>query len=150
MEFEWPAYCYLLVTNCNHTMKRGFTLIELLVVIAIIGILSAVVLTSLSSARTDALDAQQVSTLQNVALAYQIEQDNLGNYPAFASLSTINTGSIGTTSTSVPTAAGTIYLQDVDAGDAYCLSVELRNGDTGATHYVVDEDGSRYGTAHCS
>lgn len=47
-------YCTFLNIKKN---KKGFTLIELLVVIAIIGILSSVVITSMSSARTKAKTA---------------------------------------------------------------------------------------------
>jgi prepilin-type N-terminal cleavage/methylation domain-containing protein len=47
------------------SFKRGFTLLELLVVVAIIGLLSAVVLAALNSARSKGSDAGVQSNLKN-------------------------------------------------------------------------------------
>ena len=69
-------------------IDRGFTLIELLVVIAIIGILSAVVLTSLSAARTKSRDARRQSDIRDIQHA--LELYNVGNngvYPAASATS---------------------------------------------------------------
>lgn len=62
--------------------KKGFTLIELLVVIAIIGILSSVVLASLSTARQKSRDAKRISDLGQVQLALELYFDRYQSYPS--------------------------------------------------------------------
>ena len=58
--------------------QRGFTLIELLVVIAIIGILSAVVLASLSTARQKGNDASVQANLSTIQTQAEIWSGNNG------------------------------------------------------------------------
>ena len=58
---------------------RGFTLIELLVVIAIIGILSAVVLASLSTARGKGSDASVQSDLHSIRTEAELYYPSAGN-----------------------------------------------------------------------
>jgi prepilin-type N-terminal cleavage/methylation domain-containing protein len=61
---------------------RGFTLIELLVVIAIIGLLSSIVLASLSSARQKSRDARRLADIRQLQTALELyANDNGGTYP---------------------------------------------------------------------
>ncbi len=60
--------------------KKGFTLIELLIVIAIIGLISTVVLTSLSQSQARSYDTKIVQQLTNFRTAAQIYFTNNTSY----------------------------------------------------------------------
>lgn len=61
--------------------QKGFTLIELLVVIAVIGVLAAVILASLNSARAKGRDAKRLSDLKQVQIALELYYDTFNAYP---------------------------------------------------------------------
>jgi len=64
----------------NKLKSKGFTLIELLVVIAIIGLLSSVVLVSLSNARNKGRDSSAVGSLSSLRSAAEMYYSGSANY----------------------------------------------------------------------
>lgn len=69
----------------NKKQDKGFTLIELLVVIAIIGLLSSVVLASLSAARSKARDVKRIGEIRSIEKALTLYAlDHNGNVPISA------------------------------------------------------------------
>ncbi len=130
--------------------SKGFTLIELLVVIAIIGILSSVVLASLSTARAKSRDARRISDIGQLQLALELYYDASSTYPTKA---TANTPSAQATELNVlspnyipkiPTdpTAGQYYVYGASS-TSYILAAKLERYDNAAL--TTDADKSLFG-----
>ncbi|MDO8517898.1 MAG: type II secretion system protein [bacterium] len=66
--------------------KGGFTLVELLVVIALIGLLSTILLTSLTQARVKARDSQRVGQFRQINSALELYFNLYDHYPPVLNL----------------------------------------------------------------
>lgn len=80
--------------------KKGFTLIELLVVVAIIGILAAISVVALNTARARARDSRRVADVRQIQTALELYYNDWGTYP-------------GSVTAGQPIASGTVYMSTV-------------------------------------
>lgn len=136
----------------NHL--RGFTLIELLVVIAIIGILSAVVLASLSTARNKGNDGAVQSNLNSIETQAEVYYDSNNGYgvtngsaPTIAQCATASTMFVADTTvknalTSAKNSAksGSVYC--ANTATSYIVEALVNGTSTTATYWCIDSTGN--------
>ena len=132
--------------------QRGFTLIELLVVIAIIGILSAVVLASLNTARSKGSDAAIQSDLEAIRVQAEVYYNDNSTYSQYVTAVTCPT--TGTTMWNANTGIkNAIIAADnangsgktvrcVSSTNYYVVQAELVNGIGGKTNWCIDSTGA--------
>ncbi len=150
--------------NTKQQSKKGFTLIELLVVIAIIGILAALVLVALGSARDKANDTRVKSGIAQLrTLAETIYDSDNSQYTKVQACFNSTTTPTGTTCAGQETAVGKL-ITDVNAANstttgtsinavstatAYCVSAKLKSNS--AQFFCADSSGvAKVGAAACS
>ena len=142
---------------------KGFTLIELLVVIAIIGILSGLIIVSMSGATNGAKDARiksEMDQLRSTAVMYYYNQspNSYGESDTIVA-GTCHTGSVVhfmsandglTLCTDINTQGGTGLTGSIVTGSSgsFCIIKPLVS--SGATNWCIDSTGYEGAASACS
>jgi prepilin-type N-terminal cleavage/methylation domain-containing protein len=129
----------------NRNFKQGFTLIELLVVIAIIGILSAVVLASLNSARAKGQDAAIKSNLNNMRAQAELFYDSNGSVYTNACVTANNPQMVAALNSANNSNGAGVVVCNAQAG-TWVIAADLQSV-TPASYYCVDSTGVSKTTA---
>jgi prepilin-type N-terminal cleavage/methylation domain-containing protein len=133
--------------------RRGFTLIELLVAIAIIGVLSAVVLASLTATRSKGADAAAKKSLTSARpqgeLFYYANGNSYANACVNASVGGVK--SVYSQALSAANAEGFLFQRGAagdtshvtcnDAAGGWAVEVPLKNTPPSSPMYCVDYTG---------
>ena len=118
--------------------SRGFTLVELMIVIAIIGLLSGIIITSLTGSKAKSRDARRISDINQIQLALEQYFDRCGQYPAAGANnlpSTSSTCNVGGTTVNINSYISVIPIDPTnDSGHKYSYVV---NSSSYPTDYVL-------------
>lgn len=127
--------------------SRGFTLIELLVVVAIIGMLTTVVLASLSTAKNRGANSGVKSNLVNIRAQAQLVNSNNGG--SYKTPTDICTGDINITrmlDAASQAGAGNTTSEVCNSFDAaWAVSVPLKLQEGSNTFWCIDSAGNAKG-----
>lgn len=114
--------------------NKGFTLIELLTVIAIIGILSAVVMVSLSSARLKSKDKAVQTELSSIKVQAEIFYDLNNTYSGVCNTASVSRGLGGIN--------GPGLLVDTKKNTGIVSNIEISSSVAGRYNYITCHDSS--------